>query len=67
MSYRWAATPGLPTEEADALGLDQRFADQAEAERWLTQVFDELAFAGVHEVTLYEEDRLVYGPMSLEA
>lgn len=26
----------------------------------------ELSGAGIHEVTLYENDRLVYGPMSLD-
>ncbi|MDO4783691.1 MAG: hypothetical protein Q3997_01160 [Propionibacteriaceae bacterium] len=62
MSYRW-----VPTDAAHAsdLGLGQPFADQAEAEAWLSSYYEDLAEAGVTEVSLYEEDRLVYGPMSL--
>lgn len=67
MAYRWLPTPELPAEERDALGLDQVWQDQSEAEAWLTAYFADLAFAGVREVTLFEEDRVVYGPMSLEA
>ena len=55
MSYRW---------EPDG-GLEKRFEDQSLAEEWLSSFFDELIELGVTEVTLYEEDRLVYGPMSL--
>ena len=66
MGYYWAATPE-PTEEAAAdLGLDVEFDDQAEAEAWLSASYAELAEGGVHKVSLYESDRLVYGPMSLE-
>ena len=66
MGYYWAATPE-PTEETAAdLGLDTEFDDQARAEAWLTASYAELAEAGLHEVSLYESDRLVYGPMSLE-
>ena len=66
MGYYWAATPE-PTQEAAAdLGLDVEFDDQAEAEAWLTASFTELAEGGVHGVSLYESDRLVYGPMSLD-
>lgn len=67
MSYHWVATPELPDGEADELGLDRTFDDQADAEQWLTHSYEELSVAGVREVTLYEQDRLVYGPMSLEA
>lgn len=64
MSYRWQPTGGVASELADA-GLDPRFDDQATAEAWLGEFYDDLAEAGVTDVTLYEEDRLVYGPMSL--
>jgi hypothetical protein len=66
MGYYWAAMPE-PTQEAAAdLGLDVEFDDQAQAEAWLSASYAELAEGGVHTVTLYESDRLVYGPMSLE-
>jgi hypothetical protein len=46
---------------------DQRFASQADAESWVGEIWAELAAAGVDSVTLYEHDRVVYGPMSLRA
>lgn len=65
MGYYWAAMPE-PTDEAAAdLGLAVEFDDQAEAEAWLSASYEELAEGGVHTVSLYESDRLVYGPMSL--
>lgn len=66
MSYRWEAAGGTasPTD-LEAAGLSPRFGDQASAEQWLTAFYDELTDVGVTDVSLYEEDRLVYGPMSL--
>lgn len=58
--YRWVATPQA------AADLSPAWEDQAEAESWLTDAYPELLEAGVTAVSLYEEDRLVYGPMSLE-
>lgn len=49
---------GVPTTE---------FPGQGEAEAWLSESWAELADAGVTQVTLLEGDRVVYGPMSLEA
>lgn len=46
---------------------DQRFPSKADAESWVGEVYAELAEAGVDAVTLFEGDRLVYGPMSLHA
>ncbi len=45
----------------------QRFANQADAESWVGEIWAELAEAGVAQVTLLEHDRVVYGPMSLHA
>lgn len=47
------------------VGLDRTFATQGEAESWLGEFYPDLLDAGVGAVTLYEEDRLVYGPMGL--
>ena len=65
MSWRWRNDP--PPSDADGLGFSEPFDSQADAEAWLGAHFLDLADAGVAEVSLYEEDRLVYGPMSLEA
>ena len=45
----------------------QRFASQADAESWVGETWADLAAEGVDQVTLFEHDRLVYGPMSLHA
>lgn len=59
--YRWVTEPGTTGED-----LTQGWADQAAAEGWLTGAYLDLLDAGVTAVSLYEEGRLVYGPMSLE-
>lgn len=41
------------------------FPAQADAESWVGEEWPDLAEAGVAAVTLLEEDREVYGPMSL--
>jgi hypothetical protein len=46
---------------------DQRFANQGDAESWVGEFWRELAEEGVASVVLHEHDRVVYGPMSLEA
>lgn len=51
---------------SDAGELDQRFSTQADAEAWLTEHYPDLHDEGVREVTLMEEDRVVYGPMGLD-
>lgn len=43
----------------------QRFANQGDAESWVGEVFAALAAEGVDAVTLFEDQRRVYGPMSL--
>ncbi len=52
----------VPDEHAE-----QRFASQADAESWVGETWADLAAEGVDQVTLFEHDRLVYGPMSLHA
>lgn len=65
MSWRWTTEP-TEIADAEALGLEQRFPSQGEAESWLGEFYPELMDGGVRAVTLYEVDRRVYGPMSLE-
>lgn len=67
MAWFWRAQGGPSDPDAlAALGFDDAFGSQAEAEAWITAGYAELAEQGVTAVSLYEEDRLVYGPMSLE-
>ena len=66
MSYRWEPVSGsFATSDLEAAGLLQKFDDQVAAEEWLSLFFDDLIGQGVAGVSLYEEDRLIYGPMSL--
>lgn len=53
MEYRWSHD-GSPT-----------FADQGEAEAWLSATWQDLVDRGVDEVTLRCDGEVVYGPMSL--
>ena len=61
MAWRW-----LPDRESDDGSLSRTFASQGEAETWLGEFYPSPISAGVRAVSLYEADRLVYGPMSLE-
>lgn len=62
MAWRWA--PDVTS--AEDTGLEKTFSTQGEAETWLGEFYPDLVDAGVRAVSLYEEDRLIYGPMSLE-
>ncbi|SEQ99800.1 hypothetical protein [Microlunatus flavus] len=50
---------------AQPVGPDS-FPSQGEAETWLGETYPDLLAGGVRAVSLYEGDRQVYGPMSLE-
>ncbi|QDP97675.1 hypothetical protein FOE78_18740 [Microlunatus elymi] len=68
MSWHWQPTvrQGAGQIDTAGLGLDQHFTAQGDAESWLGESYPDLMAAGVESVSLYEEDRLVYGPMRLE-
>ena len=56
MNYRWRF-------RGDDVSVP--FPTQADAETWIGEVWQDLLADGVDEATLLEEDRVVYGPMSL--
>jgi hypothetical protein len=60
-----AAAEEVPVADEDLAG--QRFASQADAESWVGETWSDLAAEGVDAVTLFENERRVYGPMSLHA
>jgi len=41
------------------------FSSQSDAESWLGEMYSELLTEGIEQVTLYDGDDQVYGPMSL--
>ena len=55
----------VSSTELSAAGLQGTWPTQGEAESWLGESYPDLADLGVDSVSLYEGDRLVYGPMSL--
>jgi hypothetical protein len=57
MAWNWAYDP---------TGSSDDFPSQADAEAWLGEAWRDLLDRGVTAVTLREDDRDVYGPMSLE-
>jgi hypothetical protein len=60
MTWTWRYSPeGTEAEDSEP------FSNQSDAESWLGEAWRHLAEAGVAGVSLYEEDRLVYGPMPL--
>lgn len=70
MSWFWvyARESGSAVGDASGEALVARSSDfpaQADAETWLGQEFQALLDSGVEAVTLFEDDREVYGPMSL--
>ena len=64
MTWTWSyegpdGAPVTPSETGE-------FPSQAEAEDWIGATWRSLAESGVSAVTLHEDDRKVYGPMSLD-
>ncbi|MGD8216029.1 hypothetical protein [Aestuariimicrobium sp. Y1814] len=70
MAWYWDAELSAGAEISDddltGAGIGRRFEDQGAAEQWLTENYLDLEDLGVAQVSLFEEDRLVYGPMSLQ-
>ena len=56
---------GVSIQALGVMALEQRFPSQSDAETWLGEHWPELAAASVAAVTLRQEERTVYGPMSL--
>jgi hypothetical protein len=63
--WRLESASGSEVEVGEELA-GQRFPSQADAESWVGEVWATLADEGVDGVTLFEDDREVYGPMSLQ-
>ncbi len=62
-SWRLETTDGAVVEAVRA----EKFPSQADAESWIGESWQDLAEQGVDRVVLLEDDREVYGPMSLHA
>ena len=63
-TWRYEKTDGVVVSAA---GLQEAiFASQGDAESWLGENWRALVEAGVDQVTLLDDDRTEYGPMSLQ-
>ena len=67
MSWHWRyeGVDGRPVDPLPPAAITSMFPTQAEAEAWLGQEWAELLAGGVERVSLLDEGRVVYGPMSL--
>lgn len=66
-SWRFERADGSPADPGDLTPPSGGFPSQGDAETWVGEVWRELLANGVDAVTLFEEGRRVYGPMSLHA
>lgn len=66
-SYRWRLedTSGQPLPDGPEHSVP--FPTQADAEAWFAESWEDLAGAGVAQVSLLRESEVVYGPMPLTA
>ena len=62
-TWRYEGPDGAPVEPG--VPVPESWPNQADAESFIGEAWRELLAAGVHQVTLLEGDREVYGPMGL--
>ncbi len=69
--WRWRFEDATGTELSPGSGSAASgvsgFPSQSDAESWVGEVWRDLVEDGVDQVTLFEGDREVYGPMSLHS
>lgn len=67
MGWMWVYqdSSGAPVDQLPEVAATEAFPTQADAETWFGESWRELLAGGVDAVTLFEDDRQVYGPMSL--
>ena len=63
-TWRYEGPDGETVAPAEA-PRGESFPTQSDAETWLGENWRELLSAGVHQVTLLQDAREVYGPMGL--
>jgi len=67
--WRFESSEGTEITLPDGTGGSAAggFPSQSDAESWIGEAWRDLVEQGVDQVTLFEADREVYGPMSLHA
>lgn len=64
-TWQYERLDGTPFDRLPRSAVATSFPSQADAESWIGESYQSLLDDGVDQVTLFEEDRKVYGPMSL--
>jgi hypothetical protein len=62
-TWRFESSSGEAVRVLDT--AQASFSSQGDAESWIGETWQQLADMGVEQVTLLEDEREVYGPMSL--
>ena len=66
-TWRYEDPSGETVVPLDSAPTSEAFPNQADAESWVGEHWRGLLEAGVAQVTLLEDERVVYGPMGLDA
>ena len=64
-TWRYETSDGAVLEASEAREASPQFPTQADAETWVGEVWRDLLAEGIDAVSLFEDGRPVYGPMSL--
>ena len=64
-TWQYLTAEGRVVAELPDTSMVTEFQTQADAETWVGEVWQTLLDAGIEQVVLLEEDRIVYGPMGL--
>jgi len=64
-SWQYLTAEGIVVAELPDTSMATEFPSQSDAETWIGRVWQILLDAGIEQVLLLEEDRIVYGPMGL--
>jgi hypothetical protein len=65
-TWQYEDSSGTPVTPDPSAPQADSFPSQADAESWIGENWRELLAGGVQQVTLFEGDRKVYGPMGLD-
>jgi hypothetical protein len=64
-TWRYETSDGTAVASLPDVAQTSGFPSQSDAESWIGETWPALLEGGVDQVTLFEDEREVYGPMSL--
>jgi hypothetical protein len=65
MTWTWRLQDAAGAVVSTGAQAEHGFPSRSDAESWIGEAWQDLLDQGVEQVTLLEDDREVYGPMSL--